>query len=149
MNNRIGSLMACAAMSCVPTASRAQDIPAADVSVVSVRSSLIASNYFCRVVVHSENDDNALDTKVTVLLPLSVAVVGILRSGCMASGPLNGFNGSVRCDLGELAVGQSVRLSIRTTLPPAASARKNCAAFVTSDTPDGDRGNNYGQSLEP
>ena len=50
----------------------AQPVSSADVNIVSVTGALSARSFTCTAVINNQNDDDARDAKVIVLMPLQV-----------------------------------------------------------------------------
>lgn len=55
----------------------AQDVASADVNIVSVQAEMTKGDQFvCTAVINNQNDDDSRGTKVVVLLPLQVTIIG-------------------------------------------------------------------------
>ena len=116
----------------------------ADIQVQSLRITRLDENLLMRVVVYSDNDDEARAARVEILLPVGVGLVR-MAEGCTASaGPpgISGLRARVTCELGTLLVRSSREVFVMTTMP-AAGIPKSFGAFAMSDTPDPKPGNNY------
>lgn len=118
----------------------------ADIQVQTLRVTRLDANLLARIVVYSDNDDEARAARVEILIPVGV---GILRmaEGCTASaGPpgVRALQARVTCELGALAVRGSREVFVMTTVPPSGIPR-TFGAFVMSDTPDPRPGNNYAE----
>ena len=103
-----------------------------------------------RVVVYSENDDEALDARLLILLPVSVGIER-LPPGCAASpGPsmVPSLRATVVCDLGAIANHGYREVQLTTTLPPDGMA-KRFGVFAYSGTPDPMPSNNYAERTVP
>ncbi|MGQ0702018.1 MAG: hypothetical protein ACT4PM_02665 [Gemmatimonadales bacterium] len=103
-----------------------------------------------RVVVFSENGDEARNVRIEILLPVGVSAVR-MTTGCMATRPASGtkgFNARVVCTLGDLPVGAVREVWVTTTTPPA-GVLKAFGAVVLSDTPDPRPGNNHAERTIP
>jgi hypothetical protein len=118
----------------------------ADVQIRTLEVTKSRTNMTARVVVYSEKDDDARDSRLVVLLPLSVGIEK-LSSGCNATaGPSNlpSLRAAVECDLGSIADHGIREAIITTTLPPDIFP-KRFGVFVYSSTPDPAPGNNYAE----
>ena len=102
-----------------------------------------------RVVVTSDNDDDARNARLEILLPVGVGVAR-LSPGCRASSfaGLPTLNARITCDLGDIPV-RGVREVMIATSAPAANVPMRVAAFVVSDTPDPLPANNYAERVAP
>jgi hypothetical protein len=103
-----------------------------------------------RVVVYTENDDEARDAKVLILLPVAVGIEK-LGPGCTATaGPamMPSLRATVACDLGGIADRAFAEVQLATTLPPDQSPRR-FGVFAYSATPDPRPGNNYAERMIP
>jgi hypothetical protein len=60
-----------------------QPVSSADVNIVSVTGAVSAKDFTCTVVINNQNDDDAQDAKVIVLMPLQVKGV----HGHVSGGP--------------------------------------------------------------
>lgn len=123
---------------------RAQaDVQVQAVNVIQGNNSLV-----CKVKVYSDHDDYARNTMLRILLPVGVTVTS-QSQGCQASSPVgDGTQGVVTCNLGTLRVADSRTVQVTTSLPPRGVPKK-CAAFASSDTPDPNPSNNFGEGRLP
>jgi len=104
------------------------------------------ANMSVRVVVYTENDDEARDARLLILLPVGVGIER-LAEGCVASpGPsmVPSLRGTVLCDVGNILNGGFREVSLTTTLP-SEPLPKRIGAFTYSRTPDPAPGNNYAE----
>jgi hypothetical protein len=122
----------------------------ADVQVQSLRITRLDENLLMRLVVYSENDDEARAARVEILLPVGVGLVR-MAEGCTASaGPpgMSALRARVTCELGTLPVRSSREVFVMTTMPPP-GIPKSFGAFAMSDTPDPKPANNYLEKTQP
>jgi hypothetical protein len=120
----------------------------ADIQVRSLRVTRLDANLLARIVVYSENDDEARTARVEILVPVGVGIVR-MAPGCTASaGPpgIGVLRARVTCELGTLPVRGSREVFVMTTMPPSGIPR-TFGAFVMSDTPDPRPGNNYAEGM--
>lgn len=130
----------------------AQEISTADLEIMSITHAVGLTAYQCELVVRNVNDDTAYDVQVVVLLPNHVKVTST-SPPCVRGTPIGGWNGFVRCSLGNInpanvnPANPAARRTIRitTTLPKALGDKHSraCAAFAWSRTGDHRRGNNF------
>lgn len=102
-----------------------------------------------RIVVTSDNDGDARNARLEILLPVGVGV-SRLAPGCRASSipGLPAMNAHISCDLGDIPVRGIRDVTIATTAP-AQNVLMRVAAFVVSDTPDPMPSNNYAERVAP
>lgn len=108
------------------------------------------TNMSVRIVVYTENDDEARDARLLVLLPVGVGI-DRLAAGCSASaGPsmVPSLRGTVLCEVGNISNGGFKEVTLTTTLP-AEPLPKRIGVFVYSRTPDPEPGNNYAERTIP
>ena len=121
----------------------------ADIEVQSLRVTRLDANLLARVVVYSENDDEARAARVEILVPVGVGIVR-MAAGCAASaGPpgVSVLRARVTCELGTVPVRGSREVFVMTTIPPSGIPR-TFGAFAMSDTPDPKPGNNYAEGMQ-
>lgn len=122
----------------------------ADVQVQSLRIIRLDEHLLMRLVVYSDNDDEARAARVEILLPVGVGLVR-MAEGCTASaGPpgVSVLRARVTCELGTLTVRGSREVFVMTTMPPP-GIPKVFGAFAMSDTPDPKPGNNFSEGALP
>jgi len=122
----------------------------ADIQVQSLRITRLDENLLMRLVVYSENDDEARAARVEILLPVGVGLVR-MAEGCTASaGPpgVSVLRARVTCELGGLAIRSSREVFVMTTTPPT-GIPGTFGAFAMSDTPDPKPGNNFMERTLP
>ncbi|HSJ65830.1 MAG TPA: hypothetical protein VK922_18255 [Gemmatimonadaceae bacterium] len=112
------------------------------------QASAAARQFTARVVVASDNDDEARGVRLDVLLPVGAGVVR-LPAECRASpSAVATLTGRVTCDLGVMPVRglREVMISTTATVSPTGA---RFAALVSSDTPDPVPGNNFAERGVP
>lgn len=122
----------------------------ADVQIRTLEITKSRAGMSARVVVYTENDDEALDARLLILLPIGVGVER-LGAGCAASaGPsmVPSLRATVSCELGPIADRGYREVRITTTLPPD-DLPKRFGVFAWSGTPDPVPGNNYAERTVP
>jgi hypothetical protein len=126
-------------------AAPAGEVSSADVNIVAVEGSNVGKHFVCKVQINNQNDDDAYDAKVIVLLPLQVNVTNMSVTGgtgtCRKATPGGSYNEFAICDLGQLPQGAQVRrdIEIRTTHSTAVGYPQTCSAFI-------EKKNNYAWS---
>src|SRR5262245_19685436 len=90
-----------------------QTVASADVNIVSVTGAVAASSFTCTAVINNQNDDDARDARVIVLMPLQVRNVRARVTGgpgrCTVGPSLGGYTAYAICNLGQLPQGPTVR----------------------------------------
>ena len=122
----------------------------ADIQIRTLEVTRSRSGMSLRVVVYTENDDEAREAKVLILLPVAVGIEK-LGPGCSATpGPsmMPSLRATVACDLGVIANGAIREVHLATTLPPDDATRR-FGVFAYSATPDPKPGNNYAERVIP
>ena len=122
----------------------------ADIQIRTLEITRSRTGMSLRVVVYTENDDEARDAKVLILLPIAVGIEK-LGPGCTATaGPsmMPSLRATVACDLGVIADRAFREVQLATTLPPDESPRR-FGVFAYSATPDPKPGNNYAERIIP
>ena len=118
----------------------------ADVQVRTLEVTKTKASITARIVVYTEKDDEARDSRLIVLLPLGVGI-DKLGPGCTATaGPsmVPSLRAAVECDLGSIPDRGIREAVISTTIPPDI-VPKRFGVFVYSTTPDPAPGNNYAE----
>jgi hypothetical protein len=122
----------------------------ADIQIRTLEVTKTKTNMSVRVVVYNENDDEARDARLLILLPVGVGIER-LAPGCAATaGPpmVPSLRGTVLCDVGTIPNGGFREISLTTTLP-SDPLPKRLGAFIYSRTPDPTPGNNYAERIIP
>lgn len=122
----------------------------ADIQIRTLEITRSRTGVSVRVVVYTENDDEARDAKILILLPVAVGIEK-LGPGCTATaGPsmMPSLRAIVACELGAIADRDFREVHLATTLPPDQSPRR-FGVFAYSATPDPKPGNNYAERMIP
>lgn len=128
----------------------AQEVWQADLRIQALEVTRIDANLVARVVVYSDNNDEARAVHVEIMLPVGVGVVRT-AAGCQASASPPGVSvlrARVICDLGTLPVRTSREVFVMTT-SPLTNTPKTFAVFALSETPDPRPSNNYAERTLP
>jgi hypothetical protein len=149
---RSASLLPLLLLGAVNSPGKPQAVPRwqADIQIRTLEVTKMKTDMIVRVVVYTENDDDARDARLLILLPVGVGIER-LAAGCTASaGPsmVPSLRGTVLCDVGTIPNGGFREVSITTTLP-AEQLSKRFATFAYSSTPDPAPGNNYAERIIP
>lgn len=118
----------------------------ADIQIRTLEVTKMKTNMSVRIVVYTENDDEARDARLLILLPVGVGIER-LAAGCSASaGPsmVPSLRGMVLCEVGNISNGGFKEVTLTTTLP-SEPLPKRIGAFAYSRTPDPEPGNNYAE----
>lgn len=122
----------------------------ADIQIRTLEVTRSRTGMSLRVVVYTENDDEARDARVVILVPVAVGIEK-LGPGCTAtSGPslMPSLRATVACELGVIADRAVREVNLSTTLPPDELPRR-FGVFAYSATPDPKPGNNYAERIIP
>ena len=101
-----------------------------------------------RVVVASDNDDEARGVRLDVLLPVGAGVVRLPGECRESPRAVATLTGRVTCDLGVIPVRGLREVTISTTATVSPNGAR-FAALVSSDTPDPVPGNNFAERGVP
>lgn len=101
-----------------------------------------------RVVVTSDNDDEARGVRLDLLLPVGAGVVRLPAECRSSPSAVATLTGRVTCDLGVIPVRGLREVMVSTTATVSANGAR-FAALVSSDTPDPVPGNNYAERGVP
>lgn len=125
-------------------------VASADVNIVSVTRTVTAQQFTCTAVINNQNDDDARDARVIVLMPLQVRNVRGRVSGgpgrCTAGPSTGGYTAYATCYLGQLPQGPTVRRTVTVTSSPSTAGANyppTCSAFIYSAVGDINKTNNY------
>ena len=148
MKTAIGLILVSAALtvSSVPGDVPQGQVWQADVQIRTLEVTRTKSTITARIVVYTEKDDEARESRLVVLLPLGVGI-DKLAPGCSATaGPsmVPSLRAAVECELGTIPDRGIREVIVTTTVPPDAIS-KRFGVFVYSNTPDPAPGNNYAE----
>jgi len=122
----------------------------ADIQIRTLEVTRTKTTMSARVVIYTENDDDAKDARLLILLPVGVGIER-LAPGCAASpGPsmVPSLRAAVTCEVGTLPNHGFREVAVTTTLT-ANSFSKRFGVFTYSSTPDPVPGNNYAERTIP
>ena len=118
----------------------------ADIQIRTLEVTKMKTNMSVRVVVYTENDDEARDARLLILLPVGIGIERLAARCAASAGPsmVPSLRGTVLCDVGTISNGGFREVTITTTLP-SEPLPKRLGAFIYSSTPDPAPGNNYAE----
>ena len=122
----------------------------ADIQIRTLEVTRNRNTITLRVVVYTENDDDALNARLLILLPVGVGIEK-LASRCDAMpGPsmVPSLRAAVACELGAIPNRGFHEITLTTTVPANAHPRR-FGVFTYSGTPDPVPGNNYAERIIP
>jgi hypothetical protein len=122
----------------------------ADVQIRTLEVTKSRAGMSARVVVYSENNDDARDTRLLILLPVGVGIDRLPPMCSASAGPsmVPSLRATVVCELGAITDHSYREVLIATTLPPE-PLPKRFGVFAYSGTPDPAPGNNYAERTIP
>lgn len=127
-----------------------QQVWQADIQIRTLEVTKTRTSLMVRVLVYSDNNDEAKDSRLLVLLPVGAGLERI-PPGCAASaGPsmVPSLRAMVQCELGAIPVRGFREVLLSTTLPPDGMP-KRFGVFAYSGTPDPTPANNYAERIIP
>lgn len=127
-----------------------QQVWQADIQIRTLEVTKTRTSLMVRVLVYSDNNDEAKDSRLLVLLPVGAGLERI-PPGCAASaGPsmVPSLRATVQCELGAIPVRGFREVLLSTTLPPDGMP-KRFGVFAYSGTPDPTPANNYAERIIP
>lgn len=122
----------------------------ADVQIKTLEVTKARSGISVRVVVYTEHDDEARDTRLLILLPVGAGLQKMV-AGCTASAApsmMPSLRATVTCELGSIANRGFHEVLVAIT-PPSNGSQSRLGVFAYSATPDPRPGNNYAERLLP
>ena len=122
----------------------------ADIRIRTLEVTRNTTHVTARVVVYTENDDDARDARLLILLPIGIGL-DRLSPGCSAtSGPsmVPSLRATVACELG-LIPNRGLREVVLTATIPADRQPRRFGVFTYSSTPDPVPSNNYAERVLP
>jgi hypothetical protein len=122
----------------------------ADIQIRTLEVTKTRTNMSARVVVYTENDDDAQNARLLILLPVGVGIER-LAPGCAATpGPtmVPSLRAAVNCDIGAIP-NHGYREVVLITTVPVSQFPKRFAVFAYSSTPDPIPANNYAERIIP
>ncbi len=134
----------------LPTAMPQSQLWQADIRIRTLEVTKTRTNMSARVVIYTENKDDARDARLLFLLPVGVDIER-LGPGCAASAGSSLSlvqRAAVLCDLGAIPNAGFREVAVSTTLPADGLPRR-FGVFTYSSTPDPVPGNNYAERTIP
>lgn len=122
----------------------------ADVQIKTLEVTKARSGISVRVVVYTEHDDEARDTRLLILLPVGAGLQKLV-AGCTASAApsmMHSLRATVACELGSIADRGFHEVLVAIT-PPSGGSQSRLGVFAYSATPDPRPGNNYAERVLP
>jgi hypothetical protein len=133
-----------------PQSGRAHRVWQADIQIRTLEVTRGKTTMSARVVIYSDNDDDAQDARLLILLPVGVGIER-LDPGCAASrGPsmVPALRAAVMCEMGAIHNRGFREVTVTTTLATEPFP-KRFGVFTYSSTPDPSPGNNYAERTIP
>jgi hypothetical protein len=97
------------------------------------------ANLKCSITIHNENDDDAQQTMVLVVLPVEVKIISIPQNATVFA-PASPYSGYVVFNLGNMAVQQNITIEFSFT---KSQYGNKVGAYAYSSSPDPNPANNY------
>jgi hypothetical protein len=122
----------------------------ADIQIRTLEVTRTKTTISARVVVYTENDDEAQNARLLILLPVGVGIAR-LSPGCVATpapSMVPSLRAAVTCEMGAIP-DRGLREIQLTTTVPTESVPKRFGVFTYSSTPDPVPGNNYAERVIP
>jgi hypothetical protein len=122
----------------------------ADIQIRTLEVTRTKTSISARVVVYTENDDDAQNARLLILLPIGVGIERIAPICTATPGPsmVPSLRATVTCDLGVIP-DRGYREVVLSTTAPATALPKRFGVFTYSSTPDPVPGNNYAERTIP
>lgn len=126
-----------------------QQVWQADIQIRTLEVTRNKGTINARIVVYTENDDDARNATLLILLPTGVGLERLAPHCTATSGPsmVPSLRATVTCDLGVIP-DRGFREVVLSTTAPATSQGK-FGVFTYSSTPDPVPGNNYAERVIP
>lgn len=122
----------------------------ADVQIKTLEVTKARSGLSVRVVVYTEQNDEARDARLLILLPVGAGLQK-MGAGCTAStapSMMPSLRATVTCELGSIADRGFHEVFVAIT-PPSSGNPSRLGVFAYSATPDPRPGNNYAERVLP
>ena len=122
----------------------------ADIQIRTLEVTRNRSSINLRVVVYTENDDDAQHARLLILLPVGVGIEKLAAKCVAMPGPsmVPSLRAAVACELGAIPNRGFHEVTLTTTMPANAHP-KRFGVFTYSGTPDPVPGNNYAERIIP
>lgn len=115
----------------------------ADIQIIEFKVTESMDELVCTVTITNDFDDTARNAKLIVLLPVEVSFLSNRSSPGGQPDGIGSWTSCVSYELGNMDVRQVETRSIITTLPRLEDTPRKFGAFVYSQTPDPNPGNNF------
>ena len=118
----------------------------ADIQIRTLEITRTRNSLNARVVVYTENDDDAQNARLLILLPIGVGIERLAASCEATPGPsmVPSLRATVTCELGVIP-NRGFREVVLLTTAPATAQPRRFGVFTYSATPDPVPGNNYAE----
>jgi len=122
----------------------------ADIQIRTLEITRTRNSLNARVVVYTENDDDAQNARLLILLPVGVGIERLAASCEATPGPsmVPSLRAAIACELGVIP-NRGYREVLLTTTAPATTQPRRFGVFAYSATPDPVPGNNYAERTIP
>jgi hypothetical protein len=122
----------------------------ADIQIRTLEVTRNRNSINLRVVVYTENDDDAQHARLLILLPVGVGIEKLAPKCDAIPGPsmVPSLRATVACELGAIPNRGFHEVMMRTTVPTTAHPNR-FGVFTYSGTPDPVPGNNYAERVIP
>ena len=127
-----------------------QHVWQADIQIRTLEITRNKATINARVVVYTENDDDAQNARLLILLPIGVGLEKLAPACAATPGPsmVPSLRATVTCELGVIP-DRGYREVVLSTTVPATPLPKRFGVFTWSATPDPVPGNNYAERTIP
>ena len=127
-----------------------QQVWQADIQIRTLEITRNKGTINARVVVYTENDDEAQNARLLILLPIGVGLERLAPMCSATPGPsmVPSLRATVTCELGAIP-DRGFREVVLSTTAPATALPKRFGVFTYSSTPDPVPGNNYAERTIP
>jgi hypothetical protein len=127
-----------------------QQVWQADIQIRTLEITRNKGTINARVVVYTENDDEAQNARLLILLPIGVGLERLAPMCTATPGPsmVPSLRATVTCDLGVIP-DRGFREIVLSTTAPTTAVPKRFGVFTYSSTPDPVPGNNYAERIIP
>lgn len=122
----------------------------ADIQIRTLEVTRNKNTINLRVVVYTENDDDAQNARLLILLPVGVGIEKLAPRCDAMPGPsmVPSLRAAIACELGAIPNRGFHEVTLTTTVPAGAHP-KRFGVFTYSGTPDPVPGNNYAERIIP
>src|SRR5688572_16915325 len=127
-----------------------QQVWQADIQIRTLEVTRNKATINARVVVYTENDDDAQNARLLILLPIGVGLEKLAPACTATPGPsmVPSLRAAVTCDLGVIP-DRGFREVVLSTTVPVTAPPKRLGVFTYSSMPAPVPGNNYAERTIP